>query len=61
MSVTLLSASVSCIFAGPMADKFGRKPVIIFSDFCFAISWKIFLYENFNFKVVLWFIILKAY
>ena len=40
VSITLLSACISSLFVGPFADKFGRKPVIIFSDLCFTIGKK---------------------
>ena len=38
VSYALLGAFLGSIAAGPCADKYGRKPVIIFSDYLFTIG-----------------------
>ena len=35
VSIALLGAFLSCIIAGPLCDKFGRKPMIILADIFF--------------------------
>ena len=38
VSITMLGAFLSCIVAGPLCDKFGRKPLIIIADILFTIG-----------------------
>lgn len=38
VSVAMLGAFFSCILAGPLCDKFGRKPLILAADLLFTIG-----------------------
>lgn len=38
VSIAMLGAFFSCLVAGPLCDKFGRKPVILIADVLFTVG-----------------------
>lgn len=38
VSIAMLGAFAACLFAGPICDKYGRKPVIIAADILFTVG-----------------------